>query len=323
MDLYGLKIFCDTVGLHSFSLAAARNDVTQSAVSQVIRQIETDVGCDLIDRSTRPFQLTAAGLKFYEGCQHVLDEFQVLRTSLVAADTRVAGVVRVAAIYSAGIHRVQAHVQRFQARHPQARVRVEYRHPEAVVQAVVADGADLGLVSYPVPHRALTIVPWRTERMVVVCPPSHALAARPRLAPHELSGETFVGFDPRLRIQKALDRYLQEHGGHPAVEVSFDNVEMIKHAVVGGAGIGILPADTVLKEVEHGALAAIALDPVLTRPLAILHRRKKQLSVAAGIFLDDLQGRLDAQPSKLSRRPPHCASAPAHRTASRSEGDGQ
>lgn len=82
---------------------------------------------------------------------------------------------------------------------------------------------------------------------------------------------------------------MQDHGSRPTIEMAFDNVEMVKQAVAGGAGISILPVDTVLKEVEHGALAAIALDPPLTRPLGILHRRQKHLSVAARAFLDVLR----------------------------------
>src|SRR5438552_2361905 len=73
MQLESLKIFCDVIRHRSFSHAAQLHDVTQSAVSQIVSQLEKRMKVKLIDRSTRPLRLTALGLTYYEGCKALLE----------------------------------------------------------------------------------------------------------------------------------------------------------------------------------------------------------------------------------------------------------
>ena len=290
MNLEVLKLYCDIVRLNSFSQGATLNQVSQSAASQAIQQLETDLDVLLIDRSKRPFMLTPEGKRFYEGCQQILTDFDRLRTTIVSRRTQVTGVVRVAAIYSVGIHIMSDHTQRFMSLYPQARVRLEYLHPDKVVEAVLTDEADLGILSYPPANRSLTILPWRSEKMVFVCHPSHRLARRKLINPADLHEEKFVAFDPDLRIRKAVDRYLRQHQARPRVVMEFDNIETIKQAISVGAGVGILPQPTILKEVGNRTLAAIPLTmSELVRPLGIIHRRGKALTPTISRFLELLR----------------------------------
>ncbi len=77
------------------------------------------------------------------------------------------GTVRVAAIYSVGLHDVSRNVQRFMSLYPEARVQLECLHPHKVVEAVVQGEADVGIMSYPPADRALAIVPLRSEPMAL------------------------------------------------------------------------------------------------------------------------------------------------------------
>ena len=82
MQVESLKVFCDVARCRSFSQAAGLNDVTQSAVSQVVSQLEKRLGVQLIDRSTRPLQLTAAGQMYYDGCKVLLEQYLELEASV-------------------------------------------------------------------------------------------------------------------------------------------------------------------------------------------------------------------------------------------------
>jgi DNA-binding transcriptional LysR family regulator len=290
MTLDMLKLYCDIVRLHSFSQGAAANQVSQSAASQAIQQLEAELDVRLIDRSKRPFMVTPEGRGFYEGCLDVLQRFEMVRAQIAATRTQIAGSVRVAAIYSVGIHILSDHMQRFMSLHPQAKVRLEYLHPHKVVEAVLTDEADLGILSYPPANRALTLLPWRSEVMVVVCHPTHRLARRKLIAPGDLNGENFVAFDPDLQIRKAIDRYLRQHEARVNVVMEFDNIETIKQAITIGAGVSILPRPTILKEVGNRSLAAAPLAKAeLTRPLGIIYRRGKILTPTIARFLDLLR----------------------------------
>src|SRR3954447_1926509 len=101
MQIEALKVFCDVARHRSFSLAAQANRVTQSAASQVVSQLEKRMGgAQLIDRSTRPLQLTPLGQRYYEGCRELLDQYMELELSIRSAGAQLAGTVQVAAIYS-------------------------------------------------------------------------------------------------------------------------------------------------------------------------------------------------------------------------------
>ena len=165
---------------------------------------------------------------------------------------------------------MSAHTQRFMSMFPQARVRLEYLHPHKVVEAVLNDEADLGILSYPPTNRSLAVLPWRSETMVFVCYPAHRLARRRLVAAADLHEENFVAFDSSLHIRKAIDRCLRHYQAHPRIMMEFDNIETIKQAISVGAGVSILPQPTILKEVGNRTLAAIPLAmPEMVRPLGI------------------------------------------------------
>ena len=90
--------------------------------------------------------------------------------------------------------------------------------------------------------------------------------------------------------RRELDRFFREQGIEMRMAMQFDNIQMIKEAVALGSGISILPARTMLAEVEQGRLVAVPLHaPDLVRPLGIVHRKRKKFNRAAQSFLELLQ----------------------------------
>ncbi len=297
MNLETLKLYRDVVRLRSFSRAAAANGVTQSAASQSIQQLEAELDVLLLDRSRRPLQPTEEGRDFYEACRTLLQGFEKARADLAASRHRVEGTVRVAAIYSVGLHDMSRHMQPFMSAYPQARVLLECLHPHKVVDAVLNDEADLGILSYPAATRALAVIPLRAEPMVLVTHPSHRLARRRKVDPVDLHGERFIAFDHALAIRKAIDRALKQHNVKVEVAMEFDNVETIKQAIGIAAGVSILPRATVLKEIGIKTLAAVPLAiPGLVRPIGIIHRRGRRLTPTVARFVELLRKADDATP---------------------------
>ena len=198
--------------------------------------------------------------------------------------------MRVAAIYSVGLHDMSRHMQPFMSTYPQARVLLECLHPHKVVEAVLNDEADLGILSYPVATRALAVIPLRSEPMALVTHPSHRLARRRRVEPGDLHGEKFVAFDRELAIRKAIDRALKQANVKVEVVMEFDNVETIKQAIGIAAGVSVLPRPTVLKEIGVRTLAVVPLAlPSLVRPIGIIHRRPQRFTPAVARFVELLQ----------------------------------
>src|SRR5713101_7398526 len=280
MNLDTLKLYCDVVRLRSFSRAAAANGITQSAASQSIQQLEGELDVPLLDRSRRPLVATKAGRVFFDACRGLIQGFDKARADLLASKQRVDGTVRVAAIYSVGLHDMSRHMQPFMSAHPQARVLLECLHPHKVVEAVLNDEADLGVLSYPTANRSL-------------------------VEPRDLSGEKFVAFDRDLAVRRAIDRALRQHGVKVDVVMEFDNVETIKQAIGIAAGVSILPRPTVVMESGMRTLATVPLAlPGLARPIGIIYRRGKQMPPAVSRFIEVLRradGGQGGEPIQASR----------------------
>jgi DNA-binding transcriptional LysR family regulator len=292
MKLESLKVLCDIAARRSFSRAAELNGISQSAASQVVGQLESRLGVQLIERSKRPLVLTPQGQLFVEGCRKLIARYEALEDEVRSLQSDAAGRVRVAAIYSVGLHGMSGYVQAFVSRHPRATVRLEYLHPERVLESVESGQADLGLVSYPRSTRSLVAQPWREERIVLVCSPQHALADRESIGLAELHRRPMVAFDPDLVIRQELDRVLAARGVEPLVAMEFDNVETIKRAVEIDAGFALLPEPTIGRELATGTLRGVRIDDeTIVRPMGIIHARGIPLSATASRFVDLLCGR--------------------------------
>ena len=302
VHLETLRLYCDVVRHRSFSRGAAQNVVSQSAASQAMQQLESELDVALLDRTKRPFVVTPEGQAFYEACRRLLESWEKAKTEIAAVKARVDGMVRVAAIYSVGLHDVSRNVQRFMSLYPEARVQLECLHPHKVVEAVVQGEADVGIMSYPPADRTLAIVPLRSEPMAFVCHPNHRLARRRVVTPADLNGETFVAFDAGLTIRKAIDRALRQHNVRVNTVMEFDNIETIKQAIIIAAGVSILPRHTVQNEASIRTLAVVPLTITdLVRPVGLIHRRQKPLTPTVSRFIQLLKD-ANEEPARVAAR---------------------
>jgi len=290
MNIETLRIFCDVAHYQSFSRGAAANNVSQSAATQSVHRMEQHFGVQLVDRNKRPFVLTPEGQACYEGFREVLELYDAVETRVRSLRKEITGTVRVAAIYSVGLHDMSRCMQDFMRSYPKAKVRLEYLRPNKVYEAVLNSEVDLGIVSYPSPSPELSVVPLRSEQMVLVCHPKHPLAARSAVTAEHLQDEDFVAFDRDLFARKEIDRYLRQRSVSIRVVMEFDNIETIKQAIEIGAGISILPEPTVRMEVQACTLKAVRLiAPQLRRPIGIIHRHRKVFTPSVTKFVDLLR----------------------------------
>ncbi len=290
MNIETLRIFCDVVQHQSFSRGAAANEVSQSAATQSVHRIEQHFGVQLVDRSKRPFVLTPEGQACYEGFREVLDLYDAVDARVRSLRKEITGLVRVASIYSVGLHDMSRCMQDFMRQYPKAKVRLEFLRPNKVYDAVLNSEVDLGIVSYPIASPEISVIPLRSEQMVLVCGPGHPLARRRAVTAEHLRDEDFVAFDRDLSIRKEIDRYFRQRSVAIRIVMEFDNIETIKQAVEIGAGISILPEPTVRKETESGSLAAVRLiAPQLQRPVGIVHRQRKVFTPTATKFIELLE----------------------------------
>ena len=281
MQLRNLKVFCDVVGRHSFSRAAADNDMTQSGASQAVQQLEEYLDVQLIDRSKRPFLLTAQGNAFYSGCVKLLRQFESLTDEVRSLGKDVTGRSSVAAIYSVGLSYLPELQKVVKSHYPKAEVRFQFGHPDEVYRLVEQGVVDFGLVSYPQSSTTISSTAWREEHMVLAAASNHALADGRRIEPEDLSRESLVAFAPNLRIRHEIDRYLRHLGITMQIAAELDNIDSVRHAMEVNSAVAFLPRPSIQEEIDKGNVVGLNcpwLD--LKRPLALIFRKNDTMSRA-------------------------------------------
>lgn len=290
MQIESLKVFCDLAETESFTKAAQINSVTQSAVSQQISSLERTFKSLLIERSKKKFRLTREGQVLYDYSKQIIQTYESLHSKLQDLKDIISGTIRVATIYSIGLHDLPPYIKKFMKSYPTVNIHVEYRRANQVYEDVLSNVVDIGLVAYPVKDTKLEIIPLRKEPLVLICHPQHPFAKQKTVKLKNLAGQKVIGFEPDIPTRKALDKILREHGVEVKHVMEFDNVETVKRAVEIDAGISIVPIGTVTQEINKNTLAAVEIeDGEFYRPLAAIYKKNKVLSPAMKQFLTILK----------------------------------
>jgi len=283
-------VFCDLTETESFTKAAQINSVTQSAVSQQISALERTFKSLLIERSKKKFRLTREGQTLYEYSKQIIQTYESLHSKLQELKDIISGTIRVATIYSIGLHDLPPYVKKFMKIYPTVNVHVEYRRANQVYEDVLGNVVDLGLVAYPTKDAKLEIIPLRKEPLVLIVHPQHPFAKLKAVKLKALAGQKVIGFEPDIPTRKALDKILKEYGVDVKHVMEFDNVETVKRAVEIDAGISIVPQGTVLQEINKQTLVGLPIDDGdFFRPLAAIYKKNKVLSPAMKQFLTILK----------------------------------
>ncbi len=291
MQIESLKVFCDLAETESFTRAAKINNITQSAVSQQISSLEKHFKSLLIERSKKKFRLTREGQVLYESSKQIMQTYEILENRLQEMRDVVSGTIRVATIYSIGLHDLPPYLKKFLKTHPTVNAHVEYRRSNQVYDDVLGNGVDLGLVAYPSKDARLEIVALRKDMLVLICHPSHPMARAKSVSLSALTGQKFIGFEPDIPTRKAIDMILKERNIEVQHVMEFDNIETVKRAVEIDAGISIVPQGTITQEVSKQTLAEVLItDAEFYRPLAAIYKKNKILSPAMKQFINILKG---------------------------------
>jgi DNA-binding transcriptional LysR family regulator len=285
MQFESLKVFCDLAETESFTRAAQINGVSQSAVSQTISSLEQHFNSRLIERSKKNFRLTTEGEVLYNHGKEMLQTYAAFQNRMQEIQHVISGEIRVATVYSTGLHDLPPYVKRFMRDHPDVNIHVEYRRANQVYEGVLGNIVDLGLVAYPVHDPRWEVVSLRKERLLLACHPQHPLAKHKSINLKALNGQKFISFEPDMPTRKALDKILKEQGVAVQHVMEFDNIETVKRALELDCGVAIVPEATVKQEVAARTLAAVPLAGNYFRQVGAIYRKTRVLSPAMKQFL--------------------------------------
>lgn len=299
LDPTSLKLFVRVMEEGTIAAAADREHIAAAAVSKRLTEIEALLGTQLLLRTNKGVEPTAAGVALLALARRALHELDQIPVQMRSYASGVRGLVRVCASMSAITQFLPADIQTFLARYPDVQVQLEERTSTVVPRLVAENAADIGIFTSAPADPQLETFAYQRDRLVVCAPKAHPVAARSEVSFEDIAGEELVGMHTGSAIGVLLSRAasLVERPLRMRIQVtSFDALCMMVHC---GLGVGVLPEAVARRNAVTLDVAVVALtDAWAEREFRIAVRRGGSLPVAAKLLADHLLER-----TALSSRP--------------------
>jgi len=286
MDFDQLETFLEVARHASFSRAAEKRFRTQPAISSQIRSLEEEVGAKLFDRSGGKVSLTAGGKAFQKYVEETLDARKAMLVSIAEMERVPRGEIIVGANEGTCLHILPEVFADFKKQYPDVSVNIKRSDYAGILESVIDNSVDFGVVSLPVTDNRLTVVLIHRDELVIIVPPSHPLG-KMKSAPIGEAAK-FPLVVPKVgHTRDALEELFHERRLKPNYTMELDSSELLKRFVAAGVGVGFIARSNVVEDVRARSLAAVTIaDAQIRRDLALVFRKDKALSRAALAFID-------------------------------------
>jgi DNA-binding transcriptional LysR family regulator len=268
-----LEAFLAVAERRSVSGAAKALYLTQPALSARLRNLERELGTELFVRTPKGVRLTQAGHAFRPYAQRALQTLAEGRQLVAELSRGGAGQLTLGAAPALSTYALPPLLQRFQARYPNVQLIVRTGHSEEILEMVLREQVDLGLVR-EIRHGDVISVPIYEDEVVLVAHPQHSFAKRRTIRFGDLVAERLILFDRTSSYFELTSEFFRQ-GLVPPGLIELDNVEAAKKMVEHGLGAALLPRTSVAKELEAGTLVRVKIvgAPTLRRKIAAIRRR--------------------------------------------------
>ncbi len=283
----------------NFSVAAERCHVTQSALSQMVRKLEDDVGLQLVDRNRRNVGFTAEGERFLATARRVMLELDEIDTDLREHAAARRGHIDIAALPSLAAHWLPPIMAQYKQQFPGIALALFDVQPQRALELVRSRQADFALTGDGPGANGLKAELLFQERFVAVCHTTHPLARKRRLVLNDLEGCTYIRLIRTGSISQHLRAALQSFS-FVDTGLEVDQVATVAGLVASNIGVSLVPASTI-PYFDGNHVVAIPMDvPDLNRSIYLVTPAGKTLSRAAHEFIEMV--RRSELPSRASLR---------------------
>lgn len=254
MDLRQLEILQAIAETGSFTACGKKLHVSQSAISRQILLLEEELGEPLFLRAGRQVRMTPAAETLVQLGQRVFQDVRDTVGAITDRTGQLRGALRLSAGMTVCLYVFPPLLKHLRRVHPQLDVRLMVATAGRSVDEIRAGRVDAGLLTLPVEESDLITVPVLREELMVIAPPAHPLARRRRVGPRDLADHPFILFENGSATRRVIDHFFASENIEPTIVMDTENVEIIKAMVKVGMGIGIVPYQSVAREVRAGQL---------------------------------------------------------------------
>lgn len=286
LTLRGLRVFEAAAAAGSFSRAGELMMMTQSAVSQQIRQLEEELGTRLFDTQARPIRLTDAGAELLRHARVILAQVSVAEDALGSLQGSFRGQLHVGVV-SPGQYFMPRLLAGFRARHPELRLKLSQGRRDQLLLQLAERQLDLLIGGYPPAEAEVEAEVFARHPHCMIAAPGHRLAGLKQIAWEQLRDETFVLREAGSATRAFLEHLLQMQRLQVRADIELQGPEAIKAAVMAGMGISFASAHTFQSELAAGRLIVLDLqDTPKLLDWCVLTRRDTPLSATQRLLRD-------------------------------------
>lgn len=273
-----LRVFYSVARLLSFTKAADSLHMTQPAVTFQVRQLEEYFNTRLFDRTHNKISLTEAGERVYVYAEKIFHLYDEMENAVHELTGEISGVLILGASTTVAEYMLPALLGDFKAKYPDVNIRLKVSNTDGIVSMVENNIIDLGVVEAPVLNKNLAVEECRTDRLVAITPPGHALAKCDTVSVTAILDYPFICREEGSGTREVINEYLKQAGVDPVqlnVIMELGSLEAIKGAVEAGIGVSIVSRATLVKEIKLGSVEVLELDIPLERPFSFVRQKHK------------------------------------------------
>ena len=282
MELYQLGYFIEIARQRSFTRAAERLHMAQPALSQQMKNLESELGTALFIRGRKEIQLTAAGKAFLPRAEALITQAEAAKAIVSDVAQLRGGKLIIAAIPSVSACLLPEVIRSFGKQHGKVGLQLIEDSSERVAENVESGLADIGFLQLPASKSAFETRTIITEPFVLLVAKSHALAKQKEVALKQLASDSFIFYKGRAR-DTALET-CRKAGFEPRIACESGELETVRALVAAGLGLAIVPqlaAGNLPKTIQ----AITIRDPKMQRQIAAVWQKGSVLSPAAQALL--------------------------------------
>ncbi len=291
MQINQINAFLAVAELESFSRAAERLHITQPAVSKRIRQLENNIRVELFDRIGKRSILTPNGKAFKAHAERILQELESYRSSLSRQQLTPSGSLSFATSHHIGLHRLPQVLRDFKIRYPQVDLDLHFMDSEDACVAIANNELELAIVTLPedTDDKLECEAIW-IDDLVVVMAADHELAALQEIDPAQLLQHAAILPSLGTFTRKIINNLFAASQNQLDIILETNYLETIKVMVSANLGWSILPQNMVDSSLTSHYLNGLDVH----RPLGIVTRRNRTLSLSSSAMLELLRNERDA-----------------------------
>lgn len=256
MDIRTIKTFQTIIKLGSFQRAAEDLQYGQSTVTMHIQKLESDLGVKLLERGKK-LKLTEAGRLFHQNAELLLKHYDYLLSTMNELIQGEAGVVRLGVMEPTASYRLPQILAPFMQQYPKVQVSIQIGNTFILSQMLDEGSIDLAICSTPETGVGHVFEPLFNERLALLIPDTHRLAAKDMIFLRDLQNENILITTSVCPYRKKLETSLLEKGGSPYTGMEIGNMAALKYYVQAQFGIAVVPVITAMPSPEGTVLKNI------------------------------------------------------------------